>query len=125
MSYAWREDGHDSPRVRMFVAALWGIWTHRNNIVFRKGMLNPEQLISHVQFLFEEASCVDKVRTSTTKTPSRCNAGSSGRRQNMYVWIGSQNTGEKDNIMWTLFWWMECGVNQRDQITCVRSLGGC
>ncbi|XP_057250112.1 uncharacterized protein LOC130591191 [Beta vulgaris subsp. vulgaris] len=37
----WNEDGVKSTRVSEFIAALWAIWIHRNNVVFRSEEVNP------------------------------------------------------------------------------------
>ncbi|XP_056688409.1 uncharacterized protein [Spinacia oleracea] len=45
MSLFWNEDGGHSPRVLMFVATLWSIWLHRNEIIFRNTEPNPSNIL--------------------------------------------------------------------------------
>lgn len=47
----WKEDGRDSERVTWFCAILWAIWSHRNNVVFKKEKPNPYEILRSAEDL--------------------------------------------------------------------------
>lgn len=55
LTYFWKEDGHDSPRVKAFVAILLAIWIHRNEVTFRKIDTNPVGIIHLARKFIDEA----------------------------------------------------------------------
>lgn len=67
LKYLWKEDGYDSSRVRLFVAVIWGIWTHRNGIVFRNEDPCPLTIMNIANHCLKEACIVDKKRSLVLK----------------------------------------------------------
>ncbi|XP_056690188.1 uncharacterized protein [Spinacia oleracea] len=45
MNFFWTEDGCNSPRVRAFIAILWSIWIHMNEVMFRNVEANPRTVM--------------------------------------------------------------------------------
>ncbi|XP_010696412.1 uncharacterized protein LOC104908940 [Beta vulgaris subsp. vulgaris] len=50
----WKEDGVKSSRTSEFIATLWAIWLHRNNIVFRIEVVNPLAIVDTKIILLKE-----------------------------------------------------------------------
>lgn len=67
LSYFWKEDVHDSPRARLFVAVLWAIWLHRNEVTFRKVGFNPSSIMHYVISYNRQAMQSSKMKQSLNK----------------------------------------------------------
>lgn len=50
----WKEDGIKSERATDFIATLWAIWLHKNNVVFRNLNENPVSILIHKDALLKE-----------------------------------------------------------------------
>lgn len=58
----WKEDGGESTRAMMFVATLWAIWLHRNNIIFRGAERNPVSIIQMAKTFTAEGIEASRMR---------------------------------------------------------------
>nr|CCA66020.1 hypothetical protein [Beta vulgaris subsp. vulgaris] len=58
----WKEDGVKSPRVSEFIATLWAIWIHRNNVIFRSEEVNPVAIMNLKIALLKEIRESSKFR---------------------------------------------------------------
>lgn len=74
LNFLWKEDGHDNLCVRVFIAALWAIWVHRNDIVFRKAPPDPTQIINMYQNFDKRETKAIGVRQLMLRKPKGRNA---------------------------------------------------
>lgn len=58
----WKEDGIKSERSKDFIATLWAIWLHRNNVVFSNLNENPVSILLHKDALLKELNEDSKIR---------------------------------------------------------------
>ncbi|XP_048497403.1 uncharacterized protein LOC104905807 [Beta vulgaris subsp. vulgaris] len=63
----WKEDGTKSERAIDFVAILWSIWLHRNNIVFRQIYDDPSSILRSKDILLRDWTESKIVRGSSSK----------------------------------------------------------
>lgn len=56
----WKEEGVKSERAKEFVATLWSIWIHMNNIVFRDLYEDPTNILKRKDYLLRE--CIESNR---------------------------------------------------------------
>ncbi|XP_056685577.1 uncharacterized protein [Spinacia oleracea] len=49
LHYFYNQDGKNEERVVQLISTLWGIWLHRNEIIFRGMSANPERILELAQ----------------------------------------------------------------------------
>lgn len=63
----WKEDGPDSPRGNNFVATLWGIWLHRNSILFKRSAVSPRNIMEIIKKMNEDNQVAIDLRNRINK----------------------------------------------------------
>lgn len=58
----WKEDGIKSDRVKEFIATLWAIWIHQNNVVFRNLKEHPIAILDRKEALLKEQAESSRIR---------------------------------------------------------------
>lgn len=48
MKLFWKINGNYITRIRYFVATIWAIWLHRNNVIFRSVDISPFSIMSNM-----------------------------------------------------------------------------
>ncbi|XP_021857652.1 uncharacterized protein [Spinacia oleracea] len=99
MLFMWKEDGHDSPRVRMFVAVLWGIWIQRNNIQFRKEKLCPTRLLEWIRQTFEESEKALFIKYGPHNLDNSERRTHSARIEDKVVWLVGKSSIDSDVLV--------------------------
>lgn len=99
MMFMWKENGHDSPRVRMFVATLWGIRIHRNNVYFRKDRTCPTIIINWIQKIFEEAENAISVKKGTVYPREDGSSSNWNREGEAKIWLTGQCNLITDDLL--------------------------